>query len=57
MSDHMLLCIGVALAIINVYISWRMAMALAEVKASADKTISDVKSSPLGGVLGILGFK
>lgn len=57
MSDRVLIALGVALALANLYISWRLAMAMADLKAGADKTISDVKSGPFGPVLGFLGLK
>lgn len=56
MSEHTLLCLSLAVGLVTLYISWRMAMALATAKADADKTVQSVKSGPFGPVLGLLGF-
>ena len=56
MSDRFLICVGIALGMVTLYVTVRMAMAMAEVKEGADKTISDVKAGPFGPVLGLLGL-
>lgn len=57
MSDRTLLVVGLAVGLVTLYVSLRMAVALMRVEADANKTISDVKASPLGPVLGFLGLK
>ncbi len=57
MSDKNLAWLNLAVGLVGLYISFRVAMGLMQVQADANKTISDVKNSPLGGVLGVLGFK
>jgi len=57
MSEKTLLGIVVALGMLNLYVNYRVAIALSQVKADTDKTISDVKASPLGPVLGFLGLR
>lgn len=56
MSQNTLLCISIAVGLVTLYISWRMAMALASAKADADTAVQSVKQGPFGPVLGLLGF-
>lgn len=56
MSDRFLICVTVALSMVSLFITYRMALAMSEVKATADKTISDVKAGAFGPLLGFLGL-
>jgi hypothetical protein len=57
MSERTLIAVSVALGLVTLYISYRMAVGLSQLKADADKTISDVKASPAGQFLSFLGLK
>lgn len=55
-DEKLLLWATLGLTLLNVVISARIAKGLGEAKASIDKTVSDVKGSPIGHVLDSLGW-
>lgn len=56
LSDHTLLCAALAISMLSLYINYRMAIGLSQLKADADKTIGGLKASIPSPVLSFLGL-